>query len=369
MAKAIQKSWNITPADSEIINAKNWKKIGKKGRAIGRQHLLIVHKENPTLKKGPILDVQNLIPGTEYCETRRIKEVKKHTKSVETTLAETISEHLSKEVLTKVGTQFKAQINIQATLSSELQTKISNTLIQTIETSIKNVESFSIEYEKEETKSIKFILSHKKEPQKEIQLTTHLLLREHIWEVYLIQSDYFHLILKKYPIVNWFDSRETISQYNITSKKPLFKLIFYVPENKISYTENNYKPEVFREKEIIVKPFKAKCPGYKQPVYKSLESLAKIAFPITDVEKDEAEIMQVRYSHSSNNNNRKSSSVGSSSSRSGSSLSRRRSISKYKSSKKIPRKRFTKANNAKTTKKTVSKKSVKKAARKSARKF
>lgn len=278
-------NWITTPTEEEISSKNNWQKLKNSQWAIGRHHLLIVSRENEQPKKGRVHLFQKIQPGTEYIETSRISKITKYTNQLEQSITKAISTQLTEEVISKLETEFKFGLDIESNINTELQTKITKTLNKSLQHSIVKTETFSIEIEEEKSNSVKIIIPSLNKIKKDVLVSTHYMLREHVWEVYLIQSDYIHLKYRFYKLISWFDIRKTISNYEIKVLKPLFKIIYYVPESRFSISFGSYKAEVENEREIIITPLYSKCPTFNMPPYKSLEKIAQVAFPENQIER------------------------------------------------------------------------------------
>lgn len=282
-------SWLSIPTDEELRDPQGWTSLPQNQKAVVRYHLLIVRSTERQIKNGKEVSVIDRVPGAKFTENRRIKVERKGTEQIERAISTTLSTQVSNELTTKVGGSLTASADFSASLSSELQEKLSTTLMQSIENNLKSVSTFSWSFEEEESKMVEQTVPPSSVGAPSVTYTTFYKLREHVWSVYLMKTEYMHLTYKSY-LIPWFDSRVILPGIPRDIQKPLFKIRFYEALPDLSTTIQSYLPEVVDDQEIRVVGFNGPIPEKTIPLSTSLEVLAKEAFPVNRKEREKRKL-------------------------------------------------------------------------------
>lgn len=276
--------WIITPSADDLRNQAAWEKLPEKGRAVLRHFLLVEKDAETVIKNGPVLSAQDRIPGQKYTQSKKIKKITKQTIQIEKAISHSVTEQMSKEVVSKFSGSLSIP-DLKAALSAEVQKKVSSSLITSVQESMKTMESYSWEIEEEESNSTEFTVPKGEDASASVTYTTFYKLREHVWRVYLIRSDYLCLTYEGHWLP-WFDTRKFKENFDKDLQQPLFKIKFYEPMSELSSTIKPYHPEIHDAKEISVIGFVGPVPNRRPDTVESLTALAEEAFPVTGKERD-----------------------------------------------------------------------------------
>lgn len=290
-------SWISVPEGSVLEHKSRWAQLGSKQFAAIR-HLLLVVQQNPDTKSGPMVSQVEWPVNTEYIHQDKVKKVVKYTAGINESITSAVTQQITTEVISKVNSGLKAGGILEATISGELHEKTGTVITEALSRGLELTKTFELIEENEKTQTIKFSVPKGKNSDEIRLVTIYNRVKEYRWDVYLYQSDYLELEYQKNWI--WKDVRKTIKSDLAQLKRPLFSIIFYEPIPEPSYGFDKYIPEITSTSDIHIDKLTATCPNRTAPELPSLESIAKIAFPVTRIEKEEVRKRVLKKSASRN---------------------------------------------------------------------
>lgn len=278
-------SWISVPTGNALEDKSRWTMLGNDKYA-GLRHVLLIIEQNPIIKNGPLVDQVEWPINSEYSHQHRKTNIIKYTAGINESITSAITQQLSTEVISNVKSGLSAGKVLSATLSTELTEKVNTQLTETLIRALSVTKTFETQEENEITQTLKFTVPKKNKNEHTRKVSIYNKVKEIRWDVYLYRSDYLQLEYHK----KWFwkDVRKTIQTDSAILKIPLFSIIFYEPIPSPSYVFDEFEPEVPTASEIITQQLLKPCPTKSLPELLTLEQLAKLSFPVTKVEKKEA---------------------------------------------------------------------------------
>jgi DNA-binding protein HU-beta len=280
-----EKIWLRIPPDEILRDRTGWHRIDDSTYLAIRSRVLVVKERGRDILKGPPRQVIEHPQGTRYSLEHKTVKVEKFTESIQDSIQTTMELKLTEELATKIGAQIGANGAIlSSALSNEVQQKCGTELTEAIQRGLAGTKSHEVQYTNEETHSVTY--QHQagdNGARSPLVLYFYLGLWPWKWTVYLIKVDFLRLQYKR----RWFwrDVRKSISQGEIKLELPLFQVLFYEPQTEWSISEGSYHPEIADEDEIKIVSVDGRCPAAGPPRAPDLEDLARLAFPVTKVEK------------------------------------------------------------------------------------
>lgn len=283
--------WIQTPSDSMLSDVRGWAQIDVDKYAAIRHHLLVVERRDGNAKNGPVHKPVEWLVGTEYNMEEKITKVTKYTLSIQESITSTVTTKLSQEVLAKMGLNTGLTLtNLGAKLSTEVQSKIGTELIESLQSGLSTTKTYEVETTTEQTESVKVKVGAPDGSNGTRQVFIYFKLNQLFWDVYLYRTDYLQLEYKERRLLKlrWSDVRKTILAEEILVKKPLFRIAYYEPVSSFSWRYDEYKPEVEDGNIVLSLPLTSPCPSVNLQPDKSMEELARSAFPVSKAEKQSA---------------------------------------------------------------------------------
>ncbi|MBK8872432.1 MAG: hypothetical protein IPN13_00400 [Bacteroidetes bacterium] len=277
-------SWISVPASNALETKSGWAQLPKNQFAALR-HLLLVVEQNPITKSGPLHNEVDWPSSTEYTHVEKKKRVVKYTAGINESITSAITQQYSTEMISKVNSGLKTGGLLEATISGELQEKTGTVITDALTRGLSVTTSFHWEEEFENTQTIKIAVPKNASSEKGKRVKIYYRVKEYRWDIFLYQSDYLELEYHKNWV--WPDVRKTIKSDTVQLKKPLFSIIFYEPIPIPSFEFEDFNPEVASMTEILTEALTKVCPNRTTPELPNLEYLAKIAFPVTRIDKEE----------------------------------------------------------------------------------
>ncbi len=280
--------WIQTPQDSFLSEKGGWTKIGQYKYAAFRHHILVVERKENLAVNGPVIKQMDWPVNAKYKLENKKGKKTNFTISIHESVTSTISSKLSQEVLTKIGSSLEAGIaNLKANINSELQSKFGVELITTLQNGLSATKTYSTETYLEQLEAIEFTIPERSNQSSTRSVFAYLKLRPVIKEFYLYRTEYMQLEYRKSWI--WPDVRKTLTQYDLDLRKPLFKIIYYEPEDTISFSFDSYKPVIEEGDTVTSEELNSVFPSTARiQLNKTMEQLAKLAFPVSKKEKQSA---------------------------------------------------------------------------------
>lgn len=283
--------WIQTPSDSVLSDRRGWAQIGENKYAAIRHHLLVVESRDGRAKNGPVHKPVEWLVNTEYNMEEKITKVTKYTLSIQESITSTVTTKLSQEVLTKMGLSAGLDItNLGPTLTSEVQSKLGSELVESLQNGLSTTKTYEVETKTEQTESVKLKVSAPDGSNGTRLVFIYFKLNQLFWDVYLYRTDYLQLEYKEWSLLKlrWNDVRKTILSEEVPVKRPLFKIAYYEPVPAFSFRYDHYEPEVSDGNIVQSLALASRCPNANLQVDKSMEELARSAFPVSKAEKRQA---------------------------------------------------------------------------------
>ncbi len=278
--------WLQTPSDKTLSEMVGWAEIGKNRFAAIRHHLLIVQKSGTTARNGPIYKQMDWPIKAKFQLQDKITRVTKYTSGLQESITSAITTQLSHEILTKVGASGGVSLAVlEAKINSELQAKVGAELIESLQNGLSLTRTYEISASQEKTKSFEFEVAAADGSGGVRPVYIYFKLKPFFWDVYLYQTDYLQLEYRRQWI--WPTVRQTIVSAKVTQKRPLFRIVYYEPFEEFSVKYDHYEPDVQDDELVMSLPLTTSYPGGQFASPTSLESLARLAFPVSKKEKAE----------------------------------------------------------------------------------
>lgn len=279
--------WIQTPSDNVLSDMRGWAQIDENKYAAIRHHLLVVSRQDGKAKNGPIYRPVEWPVNTAYHLEEKITKVTKYTLGIQESITSTVTTKLSQEVLAKIGLSTGLDItNLGAKLSAEVQSKIGAELVESLQSGLSTTKTYEVETKTEQTESIDIKVAPADGSKGTRDVFIYFKLNQLFWDVYLYRTDYLQLEYKRRWY--WTDVRKTILSEQIVVKKPLFSVSYFEPVPAFSFRYDNYEPEVNDGNVIQSLALTSTCPNAKLQPDKSMEELARSAFPVSRAEARQA---------------------------------------------------------------------------------
>jgi len=283
----MSQSWILTPADTALSDGSGWANLGGNRYAAVRHYLLVVSGTTGKVVNGPIVRQMDWPVRAKFRIEEKNTSIVKYTYTIQESITSAVTVKLSRELLTKVAASLAINpSNLQSTLSSELQSKINSELVESIQDMLSTVQSYEVQVVREQTESLEVVVPDRTEAETIRTVFTHLKLRQRFWDIYLHSSEYLQLEYKKNWL--WPDVRKTIIYELLRVRAPLFRINFWEPEDVLSFKYDTYEPEVSDGRLIECVALDSKCPGATPDLITNVQDLARLAFPASRKEKEEA---------------------------------------------------------------------------------
>jgi hypothetical protein len=275
-------SWIHTPSDEALAEMRAWAQPGKDLYAVLRHHLLVVTQRGALAKNGPPSEQMDWPVGATFTFTEKLATVTKFTYGLQESVTSAVTRKLSQEVMSKIGWSAGASsVKVEAAVKSELSAKLGAELVEALQSGLSTNSTYEIEVSTEKVKS----LEYKVEPNASIKpIFIYPKLHEVSWKVYLYQTDFLQLEYKKHRFRS--DLRKTILQGSVLFRIPLFSINFFEPESELSFSFDQYIPEVADGAAVSTSPLEGKCPPAQLSNLTPLTQLARLAFPTSREEKE-----------------------------------------------------------------------------------
>lgn len=279
--------WIHTPPDAALSDIRAWASMGGDRYAVVRHHLLVVPKTGKTVN-GPIHSQVDWPIDAKYQTRDKITRVTTYTYNLQESITSNVASKVSQELLSKINSGISLELEkLGASLGSELQTRIGTELVESLQVSLSTTSTYSVEVSTEKEQSLEFQVPAYDGSSAVRPVITYFKLRQLFWDVYLYRTDYLQLRYKKSWI--WPDVRKTIVHESIPIQQPLFRIEFFEPYPSFSFALGRYQPDVEQGDAVSSVPLTTPCPPAAIPETRTLEQLAKLAFPVSRTEKVSAE--------------------------------------------------------------------------------
>jgi hypothetical protein len=251
-----------------------------------RHHLLVVSR-NGKVKNGPIHKPVEWPVGAKFRMEEKITKVTKYTYGIQESITSTVTTKLSQEVLAKVGLSAGLDItNLGSKLSTEIESKFGAELTESLQNGLSATKTYEVETTTEQTESLDIKVTGKDGSNGTRDVFIYFKLRQLFWDVYLYRTDYLQLEYKERWY--WTDIRKTILSPEIPVKKPLFSVAYFEPIPAFSFRYDSYEPEVDDGNTVQSLPLVSTSPTASLKPDKSMEELARLAFPVSRAERQKA---------------------------------------------------------------------------------
>ena len=280
--------WIQTPSDQALSESQTWTKIGTNRYAAFRFHLLVVPGQENSLKNGPIhKQVEWPIDAT-YRVQDKITKITKHEFVLQEAITSSVTNKISREAIGKVSSSATGNLaGLSATMGTEVQRTTGNELVKFLQDVLSTTSTLSVETSSETLTALEFKVLPKSDSIQTRTVFVFFKLRELYWKVFLSRVEYLELEYEKNWV--WPDVRKTVKTVELDLKIPLFKISYYEPVTEFSYAFDSYTPQV--EDATIIRSevlSGSEHPSATPKISTRMEELAKLAFPTSRKEKQEA---------------------------------------------------------------------------------
>ncbi len=272
------------PPDDVLESQDGWQDLGNKTFAAIRALLVVVKSRESGIQKGPPVKVLEIPGGAEYTIQQKNARIVKRAGEIQNSIQETVTFKVAHEVSQKITSEVGATGVVPTSkLSTEITAKSGVELTDAVQRNLALKRSFEIQDSEEITRSVSFKPSSDGKNRQSIVLQFYLGLWPWRWDFYLYRVDYLRLRHERHLI--WPDIRKTIYKTSVEPKQALFRVRPFEPQDEYSFVEGSYVPDVTADDEVTAESFVGKLPSIHCPSSRTLEDLARIAFPVTRQEK------------------------------------------------------------------------------------
>jgi hypothetical protein len=273
------KEWDCLPSGN-LTEKVAWRSLGENRFAALRVRLLIVRRNINNFRYGNEEKGHLVAHGDEITLTKKRERIISHTDTIvqairlatTSRICETLSAKLTSELAAKVA-GYSAKVGGEFISSQQFE------LTDLVETSLQGTSAYMIQ-EIESSEHVITIRSAKR--------IRDVILRRRFWErqiqVYLHSFDYLELSFRR----NWY-WRQFRDSFKETSSGvlglPLVSIQYFEPQEDLDICYKKVVDELEFPAEVNVMQLETPMPRSIAPEQQTLESLAKIAFPITKSER------------------------------------------------------------------------------------
>lgn len=271
------------PSDEALEEQSGWTSLGDGTYSAIRFHVLVVRQRDRSIVKGPALKVLNLPGWSEYKVERKNARIVKNTGTIQESIQETVTTKLAQEVTQKVAAEIGVTgVLPSAKLSNEVQLKSGAELTEAVQRGLTHTRSYEVQNSEEITRSVSYKSDGTSRPA--LSLHFYLGLWPWRWDFYLLKAEY--LRLRYANPWYWRDVRKTITETVAEPKLPLFRAVFYEPQDEFSISEGSHTPDITDDgDEVAIAPLADAIGQSGCPAGTPLQELARRAFPVTREEK------------------------------------------------------------------------------------
>jgi hypothetical protein len=281
-------TWMHVPSDLVLTDQNHWKSLGGSEYSAIRAHLLLLRRRSPSTKRGPVLKHVELPGGVKYSLEHKKLIVIKQTENIVETIQSTVSSKLTTEFAKKITAQAGLDKGLPTGgLNDETSMKFGSELTDSLQKTLATTKAYEVQYSEEITRSITLETHNGKKRQRSLDLYFYTNLWPWSWDIYLHQIEYLKLSYKQRWY--WKDVRKTLEPLASDVKCPLLRASYYEPQDECSIAEGKYKPEVEEDIGLQIEMLNGSYPKVSPPISSTLEDLAKLAFPVTELEKSAAQ--------------------------------------------------------------------------------
>ena len=281
------KRWILTPGDETLSHVEGWRSLGENRYSACRVHLLISGKRDNHAQNGPSF-TETEIPGrASYNWSRKRAQTTKSVTTFETSLKRTVTEKVASEVSSRIGSEIGIGVTaLTAKLQSEMQSKVSSEVADSLERELSQTNSYEVENTDEIVSSISLSPGAAGASTDPLNLYFFLKVWPWRWNVYLHKIEYLRLEYRR--SLFWRQIRDTIVEYELNLRQPLFQLVYYEPDGWPSLREGSYEPDVADISLAIVPLNPNGYPRAGDAEATTLQALARLAFPASKEERKRA---------------------------------------------------------------------------------
>ncbi len=282
---SIAKDWELLP-NSDLADRTNWRSLGANRFAALRARLLIVQENGKKSRFGPVIAAYNVAPDDRITLKRRSEQIISRTETMSEAVRFAATSRICDQLTAKVASQLSVLgPGLAGKAQSELLTKSECEITEQVENTLSATTSHLIQ----ETEATEHVITLEgRSNQREAQLRRRFWPRR--WDVYLHSFEYLELSYRRQWM--WWQVRKTIKQMrSAVLGYPLVSLIFYEPQSNVDVCYDPIEDEIEAPDLVEVRSLNPPMPSSRAPVEEDLETLAKLAFPVT---KQEATAATVR---------------------------------------------------------------------------
>jgi hypothetical protein len=282
-----KRQWIVTPDDETLSHQENWRSLGNYRYSACRFHLLISGKRDQHAQNGPSFTETEIPSRATYNWSRKRAETIKCVTTLETSVKRTITDKTASEVSSKIASEIGISTAALTTkLQGEVQSKISVELVESVERELAQTNSYEVQNTDEIVSSISLSPSGTNTSSDPLNLYFFLKVWPWRWDVYLHKIEYLQLEYRRWWY--WWQIRDTIVEYELRLRLPLFQIVYYEPDTWPSLRERAYEPDIA---DITIGVVLLNSNGYPRasdPEATNLQDLARLGFPASRQERKHA---------------------------------------------------------------------------------
>lgn len=282
-----ERLWVRVPDDSALSRVDGWHSLGDNLYSALRWHFLIVGQRDAHTRSGPSFFEYEVPARATYTYTSKKITVVKRTTVIQESLKASVSSRLSEEISAKLASEVSAGTSLAAKLQSELQAKSLNEVTESVARELSQTDSYEVQNAQELTNNISLAPSDGNSDSKSLMLYFYLRLWPWRWDVYLHKVEYLQLEYRN-RFLWWWQVRNTIVKAEDEPNLPLCQIVHYEPQEEPSIRAQSYTPEVPDISISINPPAVSEPPRARLTNVATLEELARLAFPVSDEERERA---------------------------------------------------------------------------------
>ena len=194
---------------------------------------------------------------------------------------------LASEVSSRIGSEIGIGVTaLTAKLQSEMQSKVSSEVADSLERELSQTNSYEVQNTDEIVSSISLSPGAAGASTDPLNLYFFLKVWPWRWNVYLHKIEYLRLEYRR--SLFWRQIRDTIVEYELNLRQPLFQLVYYEPDGWPSLREGSYEPDVGDISFAILPLNPNGYPRAGDAEATTLQALARLAFPASKEERNTA---------------------------------------------------------------------------------
>jgi hypothetical protein len=278
----ITKNWEVM-SDGDLVDMRNWRALGNNRYAALRLKLLIVRTDGQDSRFGPTIEALTIAPNDTIEVRRKREEVITQTNTITEAIRFSTTSRVNNSLTAKLVSELGAKApGFSGKIGSELLTKEEYEITNLAETALSATNSHIIQETNEDEHILTLTCGDSVRVAK---------LRRRYWprrlDVYLYSCEYLELTYRRSWY--WLKVRETMKRTESDVLGWKFgSIVYYEPQRRIDVTYDPIDDELADADSVDVLELHDPMPRTRALELESLETLAKLAFPVTRDERRES---------------------------------------------------------------------------------